>query len=73
MLVSAVPPFLLRAPDNPGGVPVEVFDVGGKASAARIKGARLKVYPGAPHGITDTHKEELTADLYAFLSDRSTA
>jgi len=43
LLVSAVPPFLLRAPDNPGGVPVEVFDVGGKASAARIKGARLKV------------------------------
>jgi non-heme chloroperoxidase len=23
--------------------------------------------PGAPHGLTDTHKEELGADLLAFL------
>ena len=48
------------------------FEVGGKASAARIKGAQLKVYPGAPHGITDTHQAELSADLFAFLTDRST-
>ena len=26
VLVSAVPPFLLRTPDNPGGVPIAVFD-----------------------------------------------
>src|SRR6266536_6118694 len=25
-LVSAVPPFMLRTDDNPGGVPIEVFD-----------------------------------------------
>lgn len=25
------------------------------------------VYEGAPHGITDTHKERLTADLLAFV------
>jgi non-heme chloroperoxidase len=31
------------------------FAVGGQASAALIDGAQLKVYPGAPHGITDTH------------------
>ena len=43
------------------------FEVGGKASAALIAGAELKVYPGAPHGITDTHKEQLGADLLAFL------
>jgi non-heme chloroperoxidase len=155
-LVAAVPPFMLRTPDNPGGVPVEVFDglragssadrsqlyrdladgpffggnrpganpsqgmrdafwlrclqaghrnayeciaafsatdfrkdldafdvptlvihgdddqvvpfeVGGKASAARINGATLEVYPGAPHGITDTHKEQLGNDLLQFL------
>lgn len=157
VLVSAVPPFMLRTDDNPNGVPIEVFDairagsladrsqmykdladgpffganrkgedpsrgvrdafwlqgmqaghrnalecitafsasdfrpdldkidvptlvihgdddqvvpfeVGGRASADRIAGAELKVYPGAPHGITDTHKEELSADLLAFLS-----
>ena len=155
VLVSAVPPFMLRTADNPGGVPIEVFDglrdgslrdrsqlyrdladgpffnnnrpgvnisqgtrdafwhqglqaghknaydsiaafsetdmredlekfdvptlvihgdddqvvpidVGGRASAARIPGAELKVYAGAPHGITDTHKDQLNADLLAF-------
>ncbi|MEU5345467.1 alpha/beta hydrolase [Streptomyces sp. NPDC020766] len=157
VLASAVPPFMLKTDDNPGGVPVEVFDairagsvadrsqlyrdladgpffggnrpgaapsqgirdafwlqglqaghrnayeciaafsatdfradldafdvptlvihgdddqvvpfeVGGKASAALIKNASLKVYPGAPHGITDTHKEQLSADLLEFLN-----
>ncbi|GLY07332.1 alpha/beta hydrolase [Actinoplanes sp. NBRC 101535] len=161
VLVSAVPPFMLRTDDNPGGVPVEVFDdiragsvtdrsqlyhdladgpffgnnrpgadvsegvrdafwlqsmasghrnayeciaafsatdfrgdldsfdvptlvihgdddqvvpfsVGGSASAARIKDAELKVYAGAPHGITDTHKERLGADLLAFLRREET-
>jgi non-heme chloroperoxidase len=42
------------------------FAVGGQASAALIDGAQLKVYPGAPHGITDTHKEQLGADLLEF-------
>lgn len=44
------------------------FEVGGKASAARIKNATLKVYPGAPHGITDTHKDQLGSDLLEFLN-----
>jgi len=26
VLVSAIPPFMIRTPDNPGGVPVEVFE-----------------------------------------------
>lgn len=158
VLVSAVPPFMLRTEDNPGGVPVEVFDairagsladrsqtyqdladgpffghnrpganvsqgmrdafwlqsmaaghrnayesiaafsatdfrpglakfdvptlvvhgdddqvvpfeVGGQASAALIEGARLITYPGASHGITDTHKDQLGADLLAFLKE----
>jgi len=49
------------------------FAVGGQASAALVEGATLKVYPGAPHGITDTHKEQLGADLLAFLSERGAA
>jgi non-heme chloroperoxidase len=160
VLVSAVPPFMLRTADNPGGVPGEVFDairagsladrsqqyhdladgpffghnrpgadvspgireafwrqglqsghrnayeciaafsatdfrpdldavdvpalvihgdddqvvpyaVGGQASAARIKNARLITYEGAPHGITDTHKEQLGIDLLTFLKEYS--
>jgi non-heme chloroperoxidase len=155
--VSAVPPFMLRTDDNPGGVPIEVFDeirdgsrrdrsqlyrdladgpffghnrpganvsrgtrdafwrqglqaghrnaleciaafsatdfrpdlaqvdvptlvihgdddqvvpfsVGGHASAALIEGAEVMVYAGAPHGITDTHKDRLSDDLLAFLN-----
>jgi non-heme chloroperoxidase len=156
VLVSAVPPLMLKTPDNPGGLPLEVFDgirkasladrsqlyldlaagpffgynragakpsqgaiqsfwrqgmlaghknaydsiaafsatdfrgdlkkfdvptlvihgdddqvvpidASGRASAALIKGAKLIVYAGAPHGITDTHKDRLNQDLLDFL------
>ncbi len=36
-------------------------------SSKLVKGARLQVYPGAPHGLTFTHKEQFNADLLAFL------
>jgi non-heme chloroperoxidase len=157
VLVSAVPPFMLRTDDNPDGVPVEVFDairaasaadrsqcyrdladgpffgnnrsgrnlsqgmrdafwaqglqagarnayeciaafsatdfrpdldtvdvptlvihgdddqivpfeVAGRRSAQQIRDAELIVYRGAPHGITDTHKERLNEDLLTFLN-----
>jgi len=35
-------------------------------SAKLIKGARLKVYKGAPHGLCSTRKDEVNADLLAF-------
>ncbi len=57
-------PTLVIHGDDDQVVPI---DVGGRASAARIKGAVLKVYPGAPHGITDTHKDQLNHDLLEFL------
>ncbi|WP_339510234.1 alpha/beta fold hydrolase [Pseudomonas sp. RL_15y_Pfl2_60] len=155
-LISAVPPLMLQTPDNPEGVPIEVFDGiragsienrsqlykdlaggpffgfnrpgavasqgmvdwfwmqgmlgghkntydciaafsatdftedlkkfdvptlvvhgdddqvvpigrGGQASAKLVAGAKLLVYPGAPHGLTDTHKDQLNADLLAFI------
>ncbi|MFO1055553.1 MAG: alpha/beta hydrolase [Dongiaceae bacterium] len=37
-------------------------------SAKLIRNATLKVYPGAPHGLTATHKDRLNADLLAFVS-----
>ncbi|MEU6229930.1 alpha/beta hydrolase [Streptomyces sp. NPDC047042] len=58
-------PTLVVHGDDDQVVPI---DVGGKASASRIKTATLKVYPGAPHGITDTHKDQLSADLLDFLN-----
>jgi non-heme chloroperoxidase len=36
-------------------------------TAKIVKNAQLKVYPGAPHGLMVTHKEQLNADLLAFL------
>jgi non-heme chloroperoxidase len=36
-------------------------------SAKLIRHATLKVYKGAPHGLTDTHKAQLNEDLLAFL------
>ena len=35
-----------------------------------IKGAKLLVYPGAPHGLADTHKERLNQDLLEFLKQK---
>jgi non-heme chloroperoxidase len=37
------------------------------AAAALIRGAVLKVYPGGPHGLADTHRDAVNADLLAFL------
>jgi non-heme chloroperoxidase len=36
-------------------------------SAKLIKRARIQVYPGAPHGLTATHQDQVNADLLAFL------
>ena len=36
-------------------------------SVALVKGATLKVYPGAPHGMCSTLKDKVNADLLAFI------
>jgi non-heme chloroperoxidase len=36
-------------------------------SSKMIKGATLKVYPGYPHGMCSTQKDQINADLLAFL------
>jgi len=36
-------------------------------SSALVPNATLKVYPGAPHGLTVTHKDQLNADLLNFF------
>ncbi len=36
-------------------------------SAKIVKNATLKIYPGAPHGLASTHKEQFNADLLSFL------
>ena len=37
-------------------------------SAQILRDATLKIYPGAPHGLTGAHEQEFNADLLAFLA-----
>ena len=57
-------PTLVLHGDADQIVPIEASAL---ASAKLIKGAKLVVYPGAPHGLADTHKEKLNADLLEFI------
>jgi non-heme chloroperoxidase len=56
-------PTLIIHGDDDQIVPI---DAAGKASAAIVKHAKLIIYPGAPHGLTDTHKDKFNADFLAF-------
>jgi non-heme chloroperoxidase len=57
-------PTLIVHGDDDQIVPI---DAAGRASAKLVPHATLKVLAGAPHGLTDTHKEQLNAELLAFL------
>ncbi|QGZ38246.1 non-heme chloroperoxidase [Pseudoduganella flava] len=57
-------PTLIIHGDDDQIVPI---DASGRASAAIVKHAKLLVYPGAPHGLTDTHKDRVNNDLLAFI------
>jgi non-heme chloroperoxidase len=43
--------------------------IGASARAATnlVKGSTLRVYAGAPRGLTATHKNQMNEDLQAFL------
>jgi len=58
-------PTLIVHGDDDQIVPI---DASARAAAAQIKGAKLIVYAGGPHGITDTHKDRLNNDLLTFIS-----
>jgi non-heme chloroperoxidase len=47
----------------------QIVPIGASAlrSSKLVKNATLKIYTGAPHGLADTHKDQLNADLLAFL------
>jgi non-heme chloroperoxidase len=60
-----VPTLLLHGEDDQI---VPVRDSSMKA-ARLIKGARDIYYPGAPHGITATHQDQINADLLRFINE----
>lgn len=58
-----VPTLIIHGEDD------QVVPIGASAmiSSKLVPGATLKVYPGAPHGLPDTHKDQVNADLLAFI------
>lgn len=56
-------PTLIIHGDDDQIVPIQAA---GLESKRLIGHAELIVYPGAPHGLTDTHKEKVNADMLAF-------
>jgi non-heme chloroperoxidase len=65
-----VPTLILHGDDD------QIVPIGASAmlSSKIVKGATLKVYPGAPHGMCSTLKDQVNADLLAFFkAERSSA
>jgi non-heme chloroperoxidase len=58
-----VPTLILHGDDD------QIVPIGASArlSSKLVKDSLLKVYPGAPHGLTFTLKDQFNADLMAFL------
>jgi non-heme chloroperoxidase len=58
-----IPTLIIHGDDD------QIVPIGDSAllSSKIVKGATLKVYPGAPHGLMSTHKEQFNADLLSFL------
>lgn len=58
----AVPTLVLHGDDDQ----IVPIGISGLKTAKIVPNATLKVYPGAPHGMTATHKDQVNADLLAF-------
>jgi non-heme chloroperoxidase len=58
-----VPTLIIHGDDD------QIVPIGAAAlrSAKLVNGAILKIYPGAPHGLADTHKDKLNIDLLTFI------
>jgi non-heme chloroperoxidase len=58
-----VPTLIVHGDDD------QIVPIGaaGLMSAKLVRGATLKVYAGAPHGIATTHADKFNADLLAFI------
>jgi non-heme chloroperoxidase len=58
-----VPTLIIHGDDD------QIVPIGAAAmlSSKLVKGAILKVYPGGPHGLADTHKDQLNKDLLEFI------
>ena len=59
-----VPTLIIHGDDD------QIVPIGAAAlrSSKLVKNAILQIYAGAPHGLPYTHKDQLNADLLAFLN-----
>jgi non-heme chloroperoxidase len=57
-------PTLIIHGDDDQVVPI---DASAHATVKLVPNAKLIVYPGAPHGLPDTHKDQINADLLEFI------
>jgi non-heme chloroperoxidase len=62
-----VPTLVIHGDDDQ----IVPLSVGGARSSKMIKGAMLKIYKGAPHGLTATNKDQLNADLLEFAGQKA--
>jgi non-heme chloroperoxidase len=58
-----VPTLVIQGDDDQ----IVPFANAGALQAKLVKGAVLKVYKGAPHGLCTTHKDQVNEDLLAFF------
>jgi len=58
-----IPTLIIHGDDD------QIVPIGDSAllSSKLVKDATLKIYPGAPHGLMSTHKEQFNTDLLSFL------
>jgi non-heme chloroperoxidase len=57
-----VPTLVIHGDDDQ----IVPFAASAALSSKLVKGAQLKVYKGAPHGLTHTHRQQLNEDLLSF-------
>lgn len=64
-----VPTLILHGDDD------QIVPIGAAAmqSSKLIKGATLKIYPGFDHGMCTSHKDQINADLLAFIKGEKAA
>jgi non-heme chloroperoxidase len=63
-------PTLIMHGDDDQVVPIAASAL---LSAKLVKNSILKVYPGLPHGMCQTHKDVINADLFEFIQAEKSA
>lgn len=64
-----VPTLILHGDDDQ----IVPIGISGMLSSKIVKDATFKVYPGLPHGMCSTHKDQINEDLLAFVAGQRAA